>query len=303
MTLCDMKNPSVDIPEFTQHELVSSYYDGVCECVDFVQTQIIPVLNGQLNLSQKEEAILGIFYRMHALTSSLSRLNNKLDFNAAATISRTVFELLLDIKILTSSSLTPNELEKFRAFAEIERFRKASKLLEFQAQNPGLETNSYFQGSFRKQFVEAPGKRALVESKVKSLWGNNKNESPKWPDHWYGSSVRDRAKLFGPLYEQEYLEIYSLLSCYVHSGNASYATFSESTLEGVYGISMNISREMYIEALLLCAKTFSLGYVVEGFFQVVDFLKNAPEKILIESALRKAEGGGEAAHNPQPGSK
>jgi len=74
----------------------------------------------------------------------------------------------------------------------------------------------------------------------------------------------------------------------VHSGNASYAAFSESTLEGVYGISMNISRKMYIEALLLCAKIFSLGYVVEGFSQVVDFLKNAPEKILIEYALRKA---------------
>jgi hypothetical protein len=141
-----MKNPSVEIPELTQHDLVSSYYDAVCECVDFVQKQIIPVLNGQLNLSQKEEAILGIFYRMHALTSSLSRLDNKLDFNAVATISRTVFELLLDIKILTLPSLTPTELDKFQSFAKIERFRKASKLLEFQAQNPGLETNSYFQG-------------------------------------------------------------------------------------------------------------------------------------------------------------
>jgi len=200
-----MKNTSVEIPEFTQHDLVNSYYDAVCECVDFVQKQIIPVLNGQLNLSQKEEAILGIFYRMHALASSLSRLNNKLDFNAVAIISRTVFELLLDIKILTSSSLTPTELDKFQTFAEIERFRKTSKLLDFQAKNPGLETNSYFQGSFRKQLVEAPGKRASVESKVKSLWGTNKKGNPNWPDHWYGP-VRDRTELFGPLYEQEYLE-------------------------------------------------------------------------------------------------
>lgn len=280
-----MKNSSSNIQEFTQHELISSYYDGLCVCVDFVQTQIIPVLYGQLNLSQKEEAILGIFYRMHALTSSLSRLNNKLDFNAAATITRTIFELLLDIKILASPLLPPNKLEKFRTFPEIDRFRKASKLLEFQAQHPGLEKNSYFQGGFRKQFVAAPGKRVSVESKVISLWGKKKNGEPIWPDHWTGSSIRDRAKLVDPLYEQEYLEIYSLLSWYVHSGNTSYSELSESTLEWVYGISMNISRKMYIEALLLCAKTFSLGHVVEGFSQIVDVLKNAPEKILIDDAL------------------
>jgi len=290
-----MRNSSVDIPEFTQHDLVSSYYDGVCVCVDFVQTQIIPILNGQLNLSPKEEAILGIFYRMHALTSSLSRLNNKLDFNATATIARTIFELLLDIKILASPSLTPNELERFRAFAEIERFQKARKLLEFQAQHPGLDSNSYFHGDFRKQFVEAPGKQESVESMVKLLWGDKKGK-PKWPDHWHGSSVRARAKLFGPSYEQEYLEIYSLLSCYVHSGNASYAGFSESTLEAIYGISMNISRKMYIEALLLCAKTFSLSHAVNGFSEVVDFLKNAPKKILIDFELGKFESGESGAY-------
>lgn len=290
-----MKNPSADIPEFTQHELISSYYDGVRECADFVQTKLLSVLNGQLNLSHKEEAILGIFYRMHALTSSLTRLNNKLDFNAVATIARTIFELLLDIKILTSPSLSPNELERFRAFAEIERFQKANKLLKLQAQNPGLEKNSYFQGGCREQFVEARGKRASVESKVISLWGKNKNGDPKWPDHWTGSSIRDRAKLFGPVYEQEYLEIYSLLSWYVHSGNASYAGFSKSTLEGVYGISMDISRNLYIETLLLCAKTFSLSHAVEGFSQVVDFLKNAPEQILNDYALRKAGGGEDGA--------
>jgi Family of unknown function (DUF5677) len=226
-----MTNHPADIPDFTQRELVKSYYGGLCNCVDFVQTKIIPILIGQIDLSQKEEAILGIFYRTHALGSSLTRLNDKPDFSAAAIISRTMFELLLDIKILASPSLTSNELEKFRAFVEVERFRKASKLLEYQSQHPGIEKDSNFNAGFRKQFVEAPGKRDAVESLVLSLWGKNKKGKPNWPDHWTGDSVRERAKRFGPLYEQEYLELYSLLSWYVHSGNASYAGLSESTLE------------------------------------------------------------------------
>jgi hypothetical protein len=282
-----MTNPPADILDFTQSELVSSYYDGLRKCVDFVQTQIIPVLNGQLNLCQQEEAILGIFYRMHVLGSSLTRLNNKLDFSAVATIARTMFELLLDIKILASPSLTSNELERFRAFSGVERFRKSSNLLKLQVQHPGIEKDSIFDDSIRKQFVESPGRQGAVESQVVSLWGKNKNK-PKWPDHWTGSSVRDRAKLFGPFYEQEYLEIYSLLSWFVHSGNAGYAGLSESSLEWVYGISMNISRKMYIEALEMCAKTFSLNHTINGFSQVIESLKNAPEKILIDHGLRKS---------------
>jgi hypothetical protein len=78
------------------------------------------------------------------------------------------------------------------------------------------------------------------------------------------------------------------LSWFVHSGNAGYAGLSESSLEWVYGISMNISRKMYIEALEMCAKTFSLNHTINGFSQVIESLKNAPEKILIDHGLRKS---------------
>jgi hypothetical protein len=50
---------------------------------------------------------------------------------------------------------------------------------------------------------------------------------------------------------------------------------------------MNISRKMYIEALVLCAKTFSLNSVIEGFSEVIDFLKNAPENILIYNQIKE----------------
>ena len=194
-----------------------SYYRALHESVDFVEQKIIPILSGQLNLSQKEEAILGIFYRVHALASSLTRLNKKIDFNAVAIVARTIFELLLDLKILASPSLSSHDLKKFRAYAEFARFRSADKLLKFQALNPGIEENAFFKGDFRKQFVEASGKRTSVESTVVSLWGKDKNGNPKWPDHSTGRNIRERANECGPLYEQKYLEIYSLLNWYAHS--------------------------------------------------------------------------------------
>jgi Family of unknown function (DUF5677) len=288
--LTDELNKSAeDTPAFTQHELVSAYYDGIRNCIDFVQTQIIPVLNGQINLNQKEGAILGIFYRIHALGSSLTRLNNKIDFCAVAPIARTIFELLLDLKLLVRQEFTQEDIEKFRAFPEIERFRRPDKLLEFQTKNPGIEEKSCFPGEFQKKLVESPGKRDEIESKIVSLWGKTKNGKINWPDHWTGLSVRSRAELFGSIYEQKYLEIYSILSWYVHSGNASYAGLSQQSLEWIYGVSMDISRLMYIEGLLLCSYSFSLNKVIENFSPVIEFLKDAPKEILIEYEKRNAK--------------
>ncbi len=88
--------------------------DATKEVVEFVQKEIIPVLNGQFKLSDKESCVMGTFFRMHALASSLTRLNNKLDFNAIAIIARTLFEVLIDLKLLIDAS--DKEIANFQVF-------------------------------------------------------------------------------------------------------------------------------------------------------------------------------------------
>ena len=56
----DMNETIPEIPDFTTHDLISSFHDGLREAVDFVQSQIIGTLRGQINLSQQERAIMGI---------------------------------------------------------------------------------------------------------------------------------------------------------------------------------------------------------------------------------------------------
>lgn len=274
------------ISDFTQKDLLDTYFDANKEAVDFVQKEIISVLNGQINLSLKEEAIVGTFFRMHALASSLTRLNNKLDFNAIAVIARTLFEVLIDLKLLTNAS--DEGMARFRAFPKVDRFKKAKALLEFQGANPGVERQSFFDPKVRKDFVEAPGKQDEIENDVKALWGITSKGEPSWPGHWSHLNFKDRVKSFGAAYEQEYLEIYSLLSWYVHAGTAGYAGFSEQGLEAVYGISLKLSRRMYIEGLIICATIFHLSKAIEKFSQVMDFLENAPKQFLIDLGIKKA---------------
>lgn len=276
-----------DIPDFTTHELLSSYYDGLKEAVDFVQSRIIGTLNGQLNLSKQEQSVLGIFFRIHALTCSLIRLNHKIDFNAVAIIARTIFELLLDIKMLSATTIRQQDLDRFISFPDVDRFRKASKIVSLQKQHPYLADNSLLNSAKRKEFVEAPGKCDTIKAKVEELWGRNKKGKLIWPDNWSGSSIRKQAEYFGPVYEQEYLEIYSLLSSYTHGGSSAYFGLSGQALESVYGISLEYARKMYIESLIICSEMFNLKKGIEDFAQIVCFLKNAPNNILIAHGLKK----------------
>lgn len=274
-------------PDFTAHDLLSAYHDGLQQAVEFVQREVVPVLNGQLNLKEMEEAVIGLFYLVHALASSGTRLNNKIDFVAISGNARTVFELLLDLRLLTASDSSSATIAQFRAFAEVDRFKKARRLVDFQSKHPELTDVSILDSKSRKEFVEAAGKADLVEKKVEALWGRDRNGKLRWPEHWSGLGIADRAGKFGPIYEQAYLEVYSLLCSYTHSGNAAYSCLSADALEGFYGIALKLTRDMYIEALLVVAKVIPLPRALEAFPEIVSYLKEAPKHILLEYGLHK----------------
>ncbi|HOO50394.1 MAG TPA: DUF5677 domain-containing protein [Alphaproteobacteria bacterium] len=282
-----MNNKILDIPDITTHELISSYHDGLKRAVEFVKSKIIGTLTGQINLSQKEEAVMGIFLRIHALACSLVRLNQKIDFNAVASITRIIFELLIDLKLLSSQYTNQQDLDRFFAFPEVDRYRKAKRIIELQEKHPELVDYSLLNSSIRNEFVETSRLKNHIELKVNSLWGKTKKKKLNWPDHWSGASIRDRIKSFGPLYEQEYLEVYTLLSSYAHGGNSAYSNLPKEVLEYVYGISLEYARKMYIESLLICSKIFNLKEGIETFTQTVSFLKDAPKQILIKNVLKK----------------
>lgn len=276
-----------EIPDITPHELLSSYHGGLKEAVDFVQSKVIGVLMGQLNLSDKESAILGIFLRTHALASSLVRLNQKIDFNAVAGIARIMFELLLDIKLLSGPMNGQLDLDRFLAFPEVNRYRMANRIVDLQKKHPDLVNHSFFASDKRKEFVDAPGKATSISAKVVSLWGNTQKGNPNWPEHWSGFSIRKRAEKFGPTYEQVYLEIYSFLSSYSHAGSEAYSGLSEETLESVYGMSLEYGRHIYIESIVICSNVFKIGKGIESFSQVVKFLEDASKIILTKHCMKK----------------
>lgn len=99
--------------------------------------------------------------------------------------------------------------------------------------------------------------------------------------------MRDRAKKFGPIYEHQYLELYGLLSSYVHSGSAAYDGLSAEALEAVYVTCLDSSRKMYSEAIKACSDLFSLNKVIKDFSGMLEFIEDAPAKILTKRAINE----------------
>lgn len=272
----------MSIEGLTTHDLISSYHDGLKEAFNYVNEIIIDPLKGQLNLSEQEEAILGQFYRSHAIVSSLLRLNQKVDFNAVSVLARTMFEILLDMKLLSKKPIEKDNLERFFSFPEVERFIKAKRIIKLQEQHQELADKSLLPSSIRKEFVDFPKREDSIRLKVINLWGKTKKQEPNWPKHWTGESIASLAQKSGPIYEQEYLEMYSILSSFVHGGCNAYTGFSEETFESIYGVSLEYSRNIYIETILICTKLFGLNEVIENFPQAIMFLKNAPMEIVLQ---------------------
>jgi hypothetical protein len=256
---------NVDVPpSLNQDDLLSIYLLALKQAVEFVEAEVVHIAQ-RSTLSNQEEAILGLFYITHSLASSGTRLNNKFDFVTVASNTRSIFEILLDMKWLCQPNISEKEIKQFRAFATVDRFKKSMRLGVFQQVNPGIAASSFFDSVTRQQFVDSPERSVTIENTVEELWGRNNRGKLLWPEHWTGLRISERAKRLGPIYEQKYLEIYKLLCSFVHSGNASYAYLSQNSLAGVYGITLNITRLMYLESLNILNDIFRLEREIDSF--------------------------------------
>lgn len=262
--------------------LIDLYHESIKEASSFVEESVLTVLSSQINLSEKESAIYGTFLRLHSLFSPLKRLNHYSDFNTVAITARTIFGLFLDLRILSDNDIAGKEIEKFTKFPRVIRFRNALKIREFEEKSQNLIIKPLFNVNQRRSYVEETRSSGEIETLVDHLWGRNKRNRLNWPEHWTGKNVRERTQMFGEETEYEYVEVYSWLSEYVHSGSSSYFGHSKEALGSIYGIALEYCREKYIEALIIVCKVFHLNAVFRDFKQVVDFLKNAPKYILIE---------------------
>jgi Family of unknown function (DUF5677) len=128
-----MNEPVSDLPFKT---IINEYFDGTKHMHDFGREVMIPQLKALLGSTGQEIALRDTYFKMHLLLGSAVTMNRLDHFQSVAALTRSLFELHLDMKILAADK-TGDAVKRYNEFPEIERYRRAEQLIAFDAANPG----------------------------------------------------------------------------------------------------------------------------------------------------------------------
>ena len=95
---------------------------------DFSHEVMIPQLKALLGPTTEEIAIRDIYFKMYLFLGSAMTMNRLDHFQSVAALTRSLFELLLDMKILAADK-TGDAVNRYNEFPEIERYRRAEQLI------------------------------------------------------------------------------------------------------------------------------------------------------------------------------
>lgn len=261
---------------------IEASYEGTRAAESLAKEVMIPQLKALIKPSRKEEALKGLYFRMYAWVRSLVSLNDTVHFQAAASAARSIFELLLDVKLLIDDK-PKDAIDKFEAFTQVERFRVAKKYVDFKNNNPGLK---YTKELSREKLVSKPGKESQINKLIELNWGKNKKGQPKKVEHWTSWKIDKRAKEAGKDYELLYHESFPLLSWYMHSSLAGFGGVTKEGLEVVFGKSHMLTVPLFLDATLLVARELKL---LQAIPQLIDWVKEAElvvGQVIIEEQIK-----------------
>lgn len=267
--------------EWPLHKKVGAFYSASVTIAKFAEEMIIPVLRGQLDLKVREQAVTGTYYRMYAWMKTLGVLNGPIYHQAVAAGARTLFELMLDLKILAEDT-TGDDIKKFLAFPEIEKYRVAKKLTEFREANPAL--SDVDTGPMRA-FLDVPERAADVVLLQTTYYGTDRNAKPIKPSHWTGKKADQRAREAGKQYESWYVELWSLLSWHMHSGSVGYQGLSEDGMHSLFGLAHRHAQIFFLNGTVLCAEAMKLRPAIESFSAFIDRLERMPGEVIVREQL------------------
>ena len=252
---------------------LSVYYTS-CKASEDFSDKMIEFLKGILKPNKKEEIIIDIYRSIHCWIKTIIVLNNTIHVQAVASATRSIYEQLLDLKLIVDDKID-NAIEKFEAFREVETFRIAKKFADFTKEHPAVKIRPH-----EKRIKY--GSNISIQEKIDKLkaewWGTSKGSI----EHWSGYKINKRAELAGIDYEILYNESFNMLSWYVHAGQVGARRRSKEFLELVYGDSMRLIHEMFVDAVLLVARALKITSAIPEFSEWIKQLELVPGFAILE---------------------
>ena len=272
-----------DQVQVTPRMLANATFDGVRALRAFSVIYIMPLLQGLVAATAREQAILGLYYRIMAYLASVCRLDAQIHFQSIAAASRSVFELGLDIELIGSDA-TNVSADRFVAFTRVERYRVAAKLVDFYATHllpPNLSLTR------QREVCADPTETAQVEGLVLQYWGRKKNGKLNWPSHWSRfADARGRAEHAGPDWKERYVRYYYMLSWHIHSGIVNAAGLLQESFDTFVAEAHGLIRDTVIDAWSVLGREFHLVQAMDDWTARLKFLRHVDGVTLVDQRLQ-----------------
>lgn len=243
---------AADVTALSIEERAAAFFKGTVSIYRLMEQVVCPVVQGQVGKSDYESAVAGTYYRCTLLLRGLTELNDPAHFQIVNSVARTVFELLLDLKVLVSD---PAMADKYFAFSHVAKFRKATQLKEFLDANPDVDQTQHLDAI---KFASDAKRRVEVERDCILHWGTDRRGNPRWPDHWSGKNIADRANDAGLELAEIYRSQFFLQSYYVHAGPAGVQNLSREALIYTFGLAHRLVQRLAAMATQIVADEFHL---------------------------------------------
>ncbi|MGA2921163.1 MAG: DUF5677 domain-containing protein [Candidatus Sulfotelmatobacter sp.] len=211
---------------------------------EFDRIEVRSVIDTLLSPSRREQCFIGIYLRSIANIATLLELKRAKHFQAIVMLTRSLFELAVDIRLI---GVIPDSCEKMIEFVDVEKLRTARKALRFKAAHPSaqVETTIY------DTFIASNGSR--IEAARRALW-----PKPETMSHWSGMRMSGRVKLLNPPFEEIYEVHYPQLSWQVHSGLTGIVNLKAETFTVMCGQAFKLAADSHRETLLTMIDEFKL---------------------------------------------
>jgi hypothetical protein len=262
-----------------QKTMIDALYDGTSGMSEFSCDVMLKLLRSLLGPTAKEIAVRDTYYRLDLYLRSLLALNKLEHFQSVASAARSIFELWVDIELLARDT-TGEVLKKYNSFPELERYNKAKKLLRYLDAHP--DVHHCGDVSIQRTYVANPER----EARLLAIWGTDKRGRLNGPSHWSERDLRARAQEVGQ--ESTYMEAQSLLSWFVHGGNAGTAGVTNVGFEAVYALSHLFTQRFFIAAATACGKVTKISELPE-FSDWITHMRVQTAKIVVSEQLKILE--------------
>lgn len=270
----------------TPHMIADATFEGIRAAYTFQKCYLKPLLQGLLNQSPREEAIVGLHYRIAAYVTSLCKLNAPIHFQAIAASSRTLFELGLDMALISKDS-TDDSIDRLHAFTRVERYRVAKKVVDFFSVNPIPEDMDI---SKQRAVCSDLNQKSQVEVLIEQYWGRNRSRDLIWPKHWSRfQDARGRANHVGISWEERYVCTYYMLSWHVHSGLTGVVNLPKDLFNGFAMEAFQLSTDVVLDSYRILGRELQLSKAMPEWEDRLKFLDRVIGLALVDKRLQSLD--------------